>query len=184
MDLLFVSLHINIIYSSLLTILLYIALLLIFRKRRSLEITTDLLITLPVYQTFLDTASYEMTSIIENILQLYILYLIIKFFFKNTNAKGIISLIGIVLIISQIIFESGEYIGIYVGIVGVIIIILGYVNNSYKYLFHTGFIITIVNILCQLNNIWGSIPFWLYLLLIGLGLIGFVTYNELKKNKE
>ena len=33
----------------------------------------------------------------------------------------------------------------------------------------------------QLNYLWGTIPFWLYLLLGGLVLIGLVTYKELKK---
>ena len=42
-----------------------------------------------------------------------------------------------------------------------------------------------LNIIVQLQTVWEKVPFYLYLLVFGLGIIGFVSYKELKKiNKE
>ena len=61
---------------------------------------------------------------------------------------------------------------------------IGYKDKELGTLFPTGIIITIANIIYQLNQLWGEIPFWLYLLIGGLSIIVFVTYKELRKNKE
>ena len=57
----------------------------------------------------------------------------------------------------------------------------GYLDKVHKSLFNVGIIITVVNIIYQLQNLWETVPFWLYLLIVGLGLIIFVTYKETKK---
>ena len=53
--------------------------------------------------------------------------------------------------------------------------------EHYKKLFYCNIVITIVNIVVQLWEFWTQIPFYLYLLLVGIALIAFVTYKELHK---
>ena len=50
-------------------------------------------------------------------------------------------------------------------------------------LFIFGIILTIINILVQLRDIWSSIPAWLYLLIVGLGIIIVATYLQTKSKK-
>lgn len=168
--------------SSIIMILIYGILLLIFRKKNPYEIITNLAMIVPMYY-LIDSyvSSDNLNLVLENIVQFYILYLLVRYVCKNTSAKNMLTLLGVIFIVIQVIFESGIYTGIYVGIVGIVVIILGYLNKTNKALFNVGIIITVVNIIYQLQNLWESIPFWLYLLIVGLGLILFVTYKETKK---
>ena len=77
-------------------------------------------------------------------------------------------------------------IGIYIGALSIILIFITFNEEHYKKLFYTGVVITVINILVQLSDFWTSLPPWLYLLLIGISIIGFVTYKEKKKldNKD
>lgn len=170
------------IISSILTILIYIILVIIFRKKNPYEVITNIALVIPMYN-LIDgyIYDYNLSLVLENIVQFYILYLIVKYICKNNSSKGLLTLLGIIFIIIQVIFTKGIYTGIYVGIVGVIVIVLGYLDKVHKSLFNVGIIITIINIIYQLQNLWGTIPFWLYLLVVGLGLIIFVTYKESKK---
>lgn len=57
-------------------------------------------------------------------------------------------------------------------------------KKEFDALFKVGIGITAVNIIYQLRELWGLLPFWLYLLVGGLAIIGFVTYIELKNEKK
>lgn len=172
----------SIIISSIITILAYVILLMIFRKKNPFEVITNIALVAPLYNLVEGYVSnYDLNLIFRNIVQFYILYLIIRYLCKNNSAKNIVTLLGIIFIIIQVIFINSVYIGIYVGVVGIIVIILGYIDKIYKSIFNLGIIITIINIIYQLQNLWEAIPFWLYLLIVGLGLIIFVTYKESKK---
>ena len=90
---------------------------------------------------------------------------------------------GIIFAVLEVAFISNYTIGIYIGTIGIMTILVGYYKKKQTYFFNTGIIITITNIIYQLK-IWNQIPFWLYLLLGGLSIIGFVTYKEMKKNQK
>lgn len=168
--------------SSIIMIFIYSILILIFRKKKPYEVITSLALIAPMYY-LVDSyiSNYNLNLILENIVQFYILYLLVRYVCKNSSSKNMLTLLGVIFIVIQVIFEIGIYTGIYVGIVGIIVIILGYLNKTNKALFNLGIIITVINIIYQLQNLWESIPFWLYLLIVGLGLILFVTYKETKK---
>ena len=121
--------------------------------------------------------SYIMLSIII----LYLTFIIITFFIKNQKDKEITAIIGIILAVLFIITIPSYNIGIYIGILGLIVILIGFYKKEYKQLFTTGIIITIINIIIQLKEVWGIIPFWLYLLVGGLSIITFVTYKQINK---
>lgn len=142
-------------------------------------------IILPVISIINNLGAYlELKAIVINLLLFYITYLIIKIFVKDIKTKNIISTIGYIIAMLTIIFETTTLIGIYIGLISIIAIILGYYKQEYKNLFKLGIITTIFNIIYQLRVVWGKVPFWLYLLITGLGLIAFVTYKEIIKNDD
>ena len=126
---------------------------------------------------------YELKLICSSILVLYITFLIVKFLCKDKFSKNLLSIIGIVIAVFASFTPSSYIIGMYIGILGLIIVFIGYSYKELSSLFITGAIITIVNIIYQLKDLWYKIPFWLYLLLGGLSIIGFVTYKEINRKK-
>lgn len=141
-------------------------------------------IIIPIYNIMTElTSNMIYHRIMISILILYITFLIMKFVCKKDEDRNISGLMGIIFAVLEVAFISNYTIGIYIGIIGIIVILIGYYRKELEYFFNTGIIITITNIIYQLR-IWKEIPFWLYLLLGGLSIIGFVTYKEMKKNKN
>ena len=176
------NLGLNSLLSNLITLSIYLLFMLIVRKDKALELISNIFAIVPIY-SLADYYFYDaqINTIIESILDFYILYLILKYFCKSESSKRIVSLIGIILIVGTAISTTGVYVGVYIGIVALILILIGIFSKNYKIMTTVGIIVTVINILYQLNYLWGTIPFWLYLLLGGLVLIGLVTYKELKK---
>ena len=174
-------LEINLIFITLIFIILMLIVLMLLKNPIINKITL-FYIALPIF-TLLNKQSftYEIDLILISILNLYFTFLLIKLFIKNTSAKNILGIIGILYSISEVLFINNIYIGIYIGIVGLIIIFIGYINKSLMPIFKFGVILTIVNIIIQLKDLWNAIPFWLYLLTCGIAIISFVTYKEIKK---
>ncbi len=171
-----------IIYNSLITLWLYVLCKLLLKENKTIDSITSIAIVIPTYTIVSNlTISYEYQEVLSVTLSLYVLYLIVSLLLKKQETKKIVSIIGIVLLLLTI-FESNIVKGVYIGIVGIIVMMIGYNNKDYKEFFATGIAITIVNIVYQLQDLWTKIPFWLYLLITGLGLIGFVTYKEIKKS--
>ena len=116
-----------------------------------------------------------------SIIILYLTFIIITFFINNQKDKELTAVIGIILSVLFIITTASYIIGLYIGILGLIVILIGFYKKEYKQLFTTGIVITIINIIIQLKEVWGIIPFWLYLLVGGLSIITFVTYKQINK---
>ena len=122
--------------------------------------------------------------VLINLLEFYTLYILIKYACKDESSKEVTGVIGSIFIILQVFFTQDLIVGVYVGIVGLIITFIGYFKKEFDALFKVGIGITAVNIIYQLRELWGLLPFWLYLLVGGLAIIGFVTYIELKNEKK
>lgn len=157
----------------------------ILSKRDIIKKISYFAIILPIYDViryFNFDYDYQMIAI--SVMTLYITFLIAKLLCKDDTAKSIVGTIGIILSVYFLSVLNNFVVGIYIGIVGLIALLIGYFNKNMKPIFITGIIITVANIFIQLNNLWEEIPFWLYLLVGGLTLIGIVTYKEVSKNKE
>lgn len=142
-------------------------------------------IVIPLYSlVYTIDMSDNLKLLLTNIFWLYILFLFIKFIIKNKSARDWIGTIGLSLIVLSIIFQADILIGIYIGILSIAIIFITFNEEHYKKLFYTGVIITIINIVVQLWEFWTQIPFYLYLLLVGIAIVAFVTYKELHKKEE
>lgn len=127
---------------------------------------------------------FTVETILINLLLVYVLHLIISFFAKNDKAKNILAAVGMSIIMLLVVFTTDIVICIYLGILALIVILFGYYKKEYSYLFKVGITAEIVNVIYQLRTLWRAIPFWLYLLLSGLLIVGFVTYKELKKEND
>lgn len=155
-------------------------------KEDYLDKTTYFIIALPIYNIVEAFNSNEiLCTITSSLLALYITFLIVKFFCSDEKSKDVMSIIGIIISVLFAIESSGLIIALYIGVIGIVTIIIGYYKKNSKALFITGIVITVVNIIIQLYEFWEQVPFWLYLLIGGLGIIFFVTYREVKKmNKK
>ena len=154
-------------------------------KNKVVKYISYFAIFLPIYdliQYFDFSIYYKLVG--ESILVLYCTYLVTHLLCKDDTTKNVFGTIGIVLSLYELIYTSSYIVGIYVGIIGLGAILIGCFVKNRKPIFISGIVITIANILIQLNNLWDEIPFWLYLLIGGLTLIGIVTYKEINKNKE
>ncbi len=169
-------------FSSLIVLGIFVILAIILRKDSTLLNITQFGAIIP-FQTMLN-ATYiekEILTVLNASFYLYLTFILCNNIVKGEKAKNIFSSICLSLIMLTIIFDSGWLVGFYIGIVALLAIIIGYSVKEYKSLFITGIIITIVNILYQFHNLLKVIPFWLYLLIGGLGIIAFVMYKEIKK---
>ena len=151
-------------------------------KNKNLHTANLIALVLPLYGLVnCADLSYEIQLITDNIFSLYILFLIVTLIAKTDETKDTVSTIGTAILSLTIIFEQGILIGLYLCLLGAGILVYTSSKKKYKKLFYTGVAITIINILVQLSEFWSAIPPWLYLLLIGISIIGFVTYKEKSK---
>jgi hypothetical protein len=71
---------------------------------------------------------------------------------------------------------------IILGTISFVSIIYGFISRQKSYFF-TGMIVLLLNVFIQTRPYWGNMPWWVYLLLTGILLIGFASFNEYKKQK-
>ena len=139
-------LDLNVILSSIIFAWILIVFILL-SKNDLIKKISYFAIILPIYDSimYLDFEyAYQAVSI--SIMVLYITFLITKFLCKDDNLKGIIGTIGIVLSLYGLVFINNFVVGVYIGIVGIIAILIGCFKNNRKPMFITGIVITIANI--------------------------------------
>lgn len=100
---------------------------------------------------------------------------------KNHKRNNVLLSVVLPLILLSILFEIDFVVALFIGIISISMIILGFVNKEYKTVYVEGIVFTILNLVIQLWELWGMLPVWAYLLIGGLSLIGVVTFKELKK---
>lgn len=86
---------------------------------------------------------------------------------------------GVILVNSADDFSKG----IVFGVVLFIMILLSS-NLNYGSIFAGSIVALLVAVLLQTLDFWMSIPWWLYLLVVGAGMIVFAMRNEMARNKE
>ena len=128
--------------------------------------------------------SFIVEALFENIVGFYILFMILYLFVKDYETKTIFAILGLALMMYRIITISDILVFIYVGLVGLIYIVLGFRNEKLGKLFFAGVVVVLIDIVKSLWNVWSQIPSWLYLLIVGLSIISFVMYREIKKQNK
>ena len=173
------------ILNSIIVLLIYIILLYVFHNNESFTKINNFAIIIPlVYAIESMEYGYTYERVLINILEFYALYLILKYFCKSKNDKDFLCIFGTIFVLSQVFFINEWIVGIYVGVVGILLIFAGFYLKEYEKLFIMGILVTVANIVYQLRQLWSQIPFYLYLLIGGLGIIAFVTYKELKNQNK
>jgi len=162
-------------------ILLFGGLTYIYKENIKLRKINLIFIMIPLYSLItLITMNNEVKTILFNLFNLYLLFIIVTQFIDNIKTKDVVATIFTILILFNLIFVNSLLIGLYIGLVGIVLIIITYNRIGYKALFHCGVVITIVNIIIKLGDFWTRIPLGVYLLVAGGGIIAFVTNKEIK----
>lgn len=170
--------------NGIIILLIYALLTVLTKENKNLSKINYLSIILPLSVMANDNeCTYEITTIIQNIIGLYIIMLIDIFFLKKDKDRNILTTILTTILMLEIIGINSWIIGLYIGIISLILIIIGLIKKEYKGLFIEGIIITIINVLYQFRYILEDLPLWIYTLLAGLILIGIVTYKLAKDKK-
>lgn len=170
------------VYMYLIILGIYVLITILFRKDKIKYTITSYAMLLPVNSlislTYLDN---DLVTIIKAILVIYLSFITCLNLIKNKEFRiGLITIINSV-VLTSIIFNDSLIIALFIGIMALLYILIGFLNDEYKYLFMMGIIFTIINIIYQLRNLWTIAPLWAYLLIFGLILIGLVTYKEIKR---
>ena len=170
--------------AGIVVLLLYGIIMTLARNNRVLYMISSFALLLPINTIIYNIdVNYETSVILYATEFFYLLYLFAKNAKIDVKDKdAMVAVIGSLIMLGTV-FNSGVIIGIYVGITSLVIMYIGFTNANYKSLFYVGTGALLLNVIYQLRDLWEKIPFWLYLLVAGLSIIGFVTHNELKKLK-
>jgi hypothetical protein len=159
----------------------------IFRKDKHLLSISSLSLAIPINIIIGESASTgDLNIMLTRLLWLYVIFIVNYLIIKNKESKEIFSIVSLSALVLLTMFNSSFFIALFIAILGLAIMMFGYYNKEYNKIFILGIIITVINIIYQLREFWNKIPFWLYLLIVGLLLIAFVTKKELDKleNKD
>lgn len=165
--------------------ILILALMIVLGENKIYKMINYFVIVVPLTSIINILDKNSIAQIITmHIFIVYMLFLIAKFIIQNQKTNDIFLTVFLIGAHLDILFKPDLYIGIYIGILSIIIIFLTYNKEQYRTLFYSNIVIMIINIIIQLWEFWSKIPFWLYLLLVGISIVAFVTYKEVKKEQE
>ena len=166
-------------------LLIYALLTVLTKDNKKLNKISYLSIILPLAVMLEDYSyTYEIAEIIETSIALYAVALICILLMKNDKDRNVLATILSSLILVRIIAIESWIIGLYVGIIGLIIITIGLMKKEYKGLFIEGIVLTILNLLYQFKYILEDLPLWIYTLVAGLIIIAVVTYKAVKDKEN
>jgi hypothetical protein len=171
--------------NGILLFFIYILLTLITNENKNINKINYLSIMLPIITIISDkNCTLEIQKIMQNTIGMYLLLLLNIFILKNDKDRNIATTIISILITTRIMFTQSWTIGIYVGIIGLTMIIAGIIKKEYKAIYITGIVITIINIIYQFKNILTELPLWIYLFLSGIIIITIVTYKAINEKNS
>ncbi len=177
-------------------LIIYAIAFLIVRKDNILKLITTLAVLIPYYITLGSLVDMIMNSdnfvfvrnmehVFGSIPWLVMIIVYTRGFlqsveYKYTKVIEVAALsVWYIYALSRVCSETG----IFVGIVALISILVGYKSEKYVAFYYTGIVFTVINLFMQLKDVWNFIPVWAYILVAGLVLIGIVTYKEYSKTK-
>ena len=171
--------------NGIIILLIYMILTIATRENKIISKINYLSIILPLTVIISDNQlQFEIMKISENIIGMYTITIISIFLIKNDKDRNTLMTILSAILLWNIMFIESWMIGLYVGIVALVLIIIGFIKKEYKGLFIEGIIITIINILYQFKYLLQELPLWIYTLLTGLTIIGLVTYKVIKEKEN
>lgn len=166
--------------SSIISIILFIILYLIYADER-MKYTVISFIIYPL-NLLLKTID---VNVIKDILSLFIYMIPItlllrKVFNVEEDVSNIIEGVILSLMFVMFIFNINLQVGLTLGIISVLSIIIGLVFK-YKSYNITGYVTLVLTVIIQTFELWGKMPWWVYLLITGIILIVLAALRESKK---
>lgn len=166
--------------SSIISIILFIILYLIYDDER-MKYTV---ISFVVYPLNLLLKTIDV-NVIKDILSLFIYMIPItlllrKVFNVEEDVSNIIEGVILSLMFVMFIFNINLQVGLTLGIISVLSIIIGLVFK-YKSYSVTGYVTLVLTVIIQTFELWGKMPWWVYLLITGIILIVLAALRESKK---
>ena len=166
--------------SSIISIILFIILYLIYADERMKYIV----ISFMVYPLNLLLKTID-ANVIKDILSLFIYMIPItlllrKVFNVEEDVSNIIEGVILSLMFVMFIFNINLQVGLTLGIISVLSIIIGLVFK-YKSYNITGYVTLILTVIIQTFELWGKMPWWVYLLITGIILVVLAALRESKK---
>lgn len=166
--------------SSIISIILFIILYLIYADER-MKYTV---ISFVVYPLNLLLKTID-ANVIKDILSLFIYMIPItlllrKVFNVEEDVSNIIEGVILSLMFVMFIFNINLQVGLTLGIISVLSIIIGLVFK-YKSYNITGYVTLVLTVIIQTFELWGKMPWWVYLLITGIILIVLAALRESKK---
>ena len=166
--------------SSIISIILFIILYLIYADER-MKYTV---ISFVVYPLNLLLKTIDV-NVIKDILSLFIYMIPItlllrKVFNVEEDVSNIIEGVILSLMFVMFIFNINLQVGLTLGIISVLSIIIGLVFK-YKSYNITGYVTLILTVIIQTFELWGKMPWWVYLLITGIILVVLAALRESKK---
>ena len=149
---------------------------------------TAISVLLPYYTLL---SQFELNHYIET--ELYTLPFIVLTIFLSrgtwkeykkvmTLIQWIVLLLVTFIIVSDALSSNTVYDAIIVGILSLASIISG-MHYRVKAYFFIGIGVLLLNVFLQTKPLWGNFPWWGYLIIAGLTLMGFASFNEWQKQK-
>lgn len=174
------NLGLNNFISSIISIILFIILYLIYADER-MKYTV---ISFVVYPLNLLLKTIDV-NVIKDILSLFIYMIPItlllrKVFNVEEDVSNIIEGVMLSLMFVMFIFNINLQVGLTLGIISVLSIIIGLVFK-YKSYNITGYVTLILTVIIQTFELWGKMPWWVYLLITGIILVVLAALRESKK---
>lgn len=166
--------------SSIISIILFIILYLIYADERMKYIV----ISFVVYPLNLLLKTID-ANVIKDILSLFIYMIPItlllrKVFNVEEDVSNIIEGVILSLMFVMFIFNINLQVGLTLGIISVLSIIIGLVFK-YKSYNITGYVTLVLTVIIQTFELWGKMPWWVYLLITGIILVALAALRESKK---
>lgn len=166
--------------SSIISIILFIILYLIYADER-MKYTV---ISFVVYPLNLILKTID-ANVIKDILSLFIYMIPItlllrKVFNVEEDVSNIIEGVILSLMFVMFIFNINLQVGLTLGIISVLSIIIGLVFK-YKSYNITGYVTLVLTVIIQTFELWGKMPWWVYLLITGIILVVLADLRESKK---
>jgi len=158
-------------------------------EKMMIKTITAISVLLPYYVTL---AEFETNQYIET--ELYTLpFIVLTIFLSRHTWKDytkimrmiqlVVLLIVTIILVTDALYSNTIYDAIIVGVLSLGAILSG-MHFRMKAYFFVGIGVLLLNVLLQTRPYWGNFPWWGYLIIAGLTLIGFASSYELQKQKK
>ena len=159
--------------------LLYLIIILGFKGRKDYLLVGEILIILPLINFLRSPLCIEPVKyIIAYSLVFYVICLLNKFFAKSDNVKKMVYIIASTLVLLLLVLRHSLFIGLFVILVSMLLMLKGISDKKYSSLFIIGFIFLCIAGFDLLSGIWFSIPIWFYLLILGIVLLLYIMFKN------